>query len=87
MSDPEPAKPDLAFVSTGDLIEELMSRSEATLIVRETHPTDQKRDTTYSFDGGISTCIGLAARAQHRLMRIADDAADDADDLPAPSDE
>jgi hypothetical protein len=49
-----------------------MKRHIATLIVRETDPDDDHRDTYIDYDGGVSTAIGLACRAQRRLLAMAE---------------
>jgi hypothetical protein len=69
MSEEEP-KPDLSFVTTEQLITELMERHDGLLVVRESH-TDTKgtrSEVLFDFSGGVSRCLGLAERMKHYLL-------------------
>jgi hypothetical protein len=68
VNEPDPTKPDLSLVDTEWMIEEIMNRHHAVLIVREIKPDDESHDLTYDFSGGVSTCIGLAERVKARLL-------------------
>jgi hypothetical protein len=63
----------LELVPTETLIEELMDRHDAMLIVREKEPTNQEQETLFDIDGGVSRAIGMAERVKAKLMRMAAD--------------
>lgn len=61
--------PDLSLVSTDELIVELEKRHEALLVVQLREIKKGATDVTYSYYGGIVTCIGLAECAKRSLMK------------------
>jgi TolB-like protein len=62
----------LEFVTTEELIVELMRRHDAIVIARETHTTDAKNDATFDFSGGLSAALGLVERLKRRLLKAAE---------------
>ena len=76
---------DLSFVTTDQLIEELMDRHDGLVIAREVQ-SDAKGEQTecfYDFSGGVSRAIGLTERLKRHLLRGGwreqDDTEDDED--------
>jgi hypothetical protein len=62
--------PDLAYVTTEQLIEELMNRHDGLAIAREVSP-DVKGETSdcfFDFAGGVSRALGLCERLKHHLI-------------------
>jgi hypothetical protein len=71
---------DLSLVESDALVEELSQRYDFVLVVRERSTTNKHNDCLFDYSGGISACIGLAERAKHRLLSMADPIeGDDAD--------
>jgi hypothetical protein len=66
----DPTKPDLSLVATDWLVEELQTRHDAVLIVRETAAPQGETETIIQHSGGVSRNIGLAVRAQRRLLAL-----------------
>jgi hypothetical protein len=66
-------KPDLTFVTTEELIDELIKRHKALIIVRElASPTGSGRTQTfYEYAGGLNTALGLAERARADIVETA----------------
>jgi hypothetical protein len=70
MNGDDPTKPDLSLVATDWLVEELQTRHDAVLIVRETAAPQGETETIIQHSGGVSRNIGLAVRAQRRLLAL-----------------
>lgn len=79
MSDPASAPPDLSFVATDDLLAELSRRFAATLFAAEREAVGQpdKGEFFTDYRGGLTTCIGLAARSLRRLTDRAGEPTDE----------
>lgn len=63
MSDDDP-KPDLSFVTTEQLVDELMQRHEGLVVVRENckDAKGERSECLFDFSGGVSRAIGLSER-------------------------
>ena len=68
---PPSDKPNLSFVTTHELVEEIRVRSEAFLLIMEPK-TESTADTTgggITYGGGLTNAMGLAAAADAMLRR------------------
>lgn len=63
-------KPDLSFVTTDQLISELMDRHDGLIVVRESNvdTAGERSDCLFDFSGGVSRALGLAERMRHYLL-------------------
>ena len=73
---------ELYDVTTEALIDELMRRHKALLVVREKDsPTDSTRtQTLFDYSGGLNAALGMAVRAQADIEAAAMDGDDDDDE-------
>lgn len=78
MADGEPEGPDLSLIGTDDLITELKRRHDGLLLVTIFDRGEEER-VVIDTHGGLSLCIGLAARASRIL---GDDAANNLREKP-----
>lgn len=60
--------PDLSLVETVHLIEALMNRHDAILIVRQQERVKGKTQTLFDYEGGLSNALGLAEYAKAGLL-------------------
>lgn len=72
-------KPDLSFVTTEQLVEELCNRHDGIIICREncTDTKGQRHECMSDFSGGVSRAIGLAERMKWWLLNRGWERSDD----------
>ena len=60
---------ELAWVSTDDLVDEVLRRCEQGVVIFRRKTNDGQTEVVRSWHGELHTCIGLAADAGYFLMK------------------
>jgi hypothetical protein len=63
--------PDLSFVSTDDLFDEIAGRFDACILSGVVKAGDDNDSRIYRYHGGLTACIGLSQLASHSMTRLA----------------